>query len=393
MSSILADRNKHSGEAAAIILRKIADEIAKEKQVDLAQLDTVDIRGKGRLARSLIKYNDERFAFRTTLSITKKDFMLPFEPNTKHLKLWYMMDHKGPQILDLSGLQHHGELEGHPTLSSVPIDLGVHQWSTEPKSCAMNFNTGADSISALQGELIVIPDHPALQVLTNNDLYPDYKCFSLMFRFLSTTYAADTTGGGTIFRRFGTKRDNASNGWLAAFDSDGDIVLYVFQNGTWYQRKVDNLLTNNIYEVVMTYDERAGTTAADRIKIYVHKYTDPVPPTVFNEAVDDPLGSFLLPATNEHKMFIGGRSTRDGYFKGWLQDFRIYAPDFRVPDRDRKPLTEQQVKNWFKNKLTISNAQFGGVAVTGYFNLSLESLNHPTINPAVLNRTFYHGYT
>jgi hypothetical protein len=391
MSSILSERNKHSGEAAAIILRKIAEEIAKSKQESLSNLDTVDIRGKGGFSTSLIKYNDERFAYRKLVPTNKTNFELPFEPNTRYLKLWYMMDHKGPQILDLSGLSHNGELEGHPTLTSVPVDLGIDQWSTEPKSSAMNFNTGTDSISALQGELIVIPDYNILRVLTNDPIYPTHKKFSISFRFLSTTYAADTANGGNIFRRFATKRDDPNNGWLAAFDSGGDLVFFVFQDGIWYQCKVDNLDTHTIYEAVLTYDESKGSTNLDRIGIYVHKYTDPIPDEPENLAVDDSGSSFLLPPVTETKMFIGGRSARDGYLKGWLQDFRLYVPDYRV--ENRQVLTTQEIKHWWTNKLTIQDTPFGNVAVIGQFNLSLEEYNIIDIPPAALSRTFYHGYT
>ena len=391
MSSILSERHKHSSDQAAILFKKIAEELVKQANEQNQLLETIDVRGKGRFSSSLIKYNDERFAFRRTIDVTKDDFELPMEPDTKYIKLWYMMDHLGPQILDVSNHGFHGSLEGHPTLKNVPVDLGMEQWSTEPESIAMNFNTGTDSISALEGELIIVPDHLEYNVLWNDDLFPVYKKFGFMFRFLVTDSSADTSNG-IIFRRFATKRDSSQNGWLLAFDDDGDFVFHVLQDNVWYRRKVDDLLLNTIYEVICTYDEQAGSTAADRIKIYIHKYVDAVPGTVTDSSVDDSASSFVLPTNPEYRLFIGGMATRAGYFKGWLQDFRIHAPDNRV--QERSVITPAQAKNWFTNKITLGNTAFGDVAIVGLFNLSDETLNPPaptieSITPPVLNRSMY----
>lgn len=376
MSSILSERHKHSSEQASILLRKIAEEIVKDRNKDLQELDTVDIRGKGRLDKSLIKYNDERFAFRRKILLSKNDYELPFEPNTKYLQLWYMMDHLGQYITDISNNGLHGLLEGRPTLTLVPIDLGFEHMPEEPRSIATNFNTGTDSISELEGELIVTDNYPRLRHFTNTALYPTTK-LSIMFRFYSTDWTADDIGGGSfIFRRFSTKRDDADNGFALAFDEDGDVCFHVYDTGVWYKRKIDNLLLNAYYDVVCTYDETAGATAADRIKMYWHRTLQAVQDPVVRQDVDD-ANTLVLPPTTELKHFVGGRSLRDGYFKGILQDYREYHPINTVPSR--QVLTPTQVKNWFTNRLTIENTAFGNVSVVGFFNVADNDLNNPYI--------------
>ena len=341
MSSSFNTIRKHTSDPNALRIKQLAQELAKQRSDNTsADLESEDIRSQGRMDHSTIKINDERLKFLTTIPVNHDLYEMPFEPDGDKLKLWLMMDHLGRRIQDASGFQHNGILLGHPTMHRSPLDMGFMQTSASPAFPAMSFNTALDSVGNPTGEHIQVVNHPDLQFSQFSN------GFSVAFRFNCVDFSFDTTSG-SFNRRFASKQDDPDNHWVVIFDVTGDIDFQVTDNGVLYKRDFDNLQLNTWYQTVMTYDPSAGSTSADRIKIYVDGIEG-----------SSASGVTLIPPPPQiRNLYIGARTASTAFFRGFIQDFRIYMD---------KVLTQQEVTNLNNNELSISDIPKGKVFVINY---------------------------
>ncbi|MGD1837510.1 MAG: hypothetical protein ACPKPY_05570, partial [Nitrososphaeraceae archaeon] len=209
MSSHFSQIRRHSSDPHAERIKELAERIADQESKNV-RLDSEDLRSTGKMMHSTIKINDERLKFTTTLqSSGTSGYELPMEPDFDSLKLWYMMDHLGSTIRDLSGFNHHGKLLGHPSMQRAGIDMGFLQNNIDPAFPAISFNTADDPVNATEGESIIVPDHPDLQIKDAT------SGFSITFRFFSIDWSLHKPEEGVQFnRRFANKRDDPNYGYV-----------------------------------------------------------------------------------------------------------------------------------------------------------------------------------
>lgn len=356
---------KHSSDPHALRFKELAAELAKSKNTANANdLESDDVRSQGRMDHSTIKLNDERLKFVFPINAsTDYIFEFPTEPDFDKLKLWFMLDHLGTKIKDMSGFKHDGFLLGHPTLHRAPLNLGYLQTSASFGFPAMSFNTALDTVGNYTGEHIRVPDHPDLR-------FSNFATgFSVCFRFSCAEFAREDTDEGIFNRRFASKLDDANNHWVIIIDELGGLVAQVTHNGVLYQRDVDDLeLSPAWYQVMMTYNPNAGATSADRIKIYVG-----------GNEVSSPTNISLIPAPVTQKdLFIGARYAGNGFFRGFIQDFRIYM---------NKVLTPTECFNLNANEITIDDIPKGHVFIIQYATIWLQASARKTHIFSILNTT------
>lgn len=341
MSSSFNTIRKHTSDPNALRIKLLAQELAKQRSDNTASdLESEDIRSQGRMDHSTVKINDERLKFLTTIPRDNELYEMPNEPDGDKLKIWLMLDHLGTKVLDASGFGHNGNLHGHPTMHRSDLDMGFMQSSDSPAFPAMSFNTALDSVGNPTGEHIQVINHPDLQ-------FSQYSNgFSVAFRFNCVDFSFDTTSG-SFNRRFASKQDDPDNHWVVVFDVTGDIDFQVTDGGVLYKRDFDALQLNTWYQVVMTYDPNAGSTSADRIKIYV-------------DGIEGSSASgvtLIPPPSNIRNLYIASRTASTAFFRGFIQDFRIYMD---------KVLTQQEVTNLNTNELSITDIPKGRVFVINY---------------------------
>ena len=361
---------KHARDATSIRIRELAQELARQKsQIQGSQLETDDIRSQGRMDHSTIKLNDERLKFGTTLAAGNTDFYheFPTEPDFNYLKVWFMMDHLGTKMRDMSFFNNDAVIVGHPTLRRLPLDLGFQQLSSSPGTPAMLFNSGTDVVSSTNGEYIWVPENPTIQF--SNSLYPNG--FSIGLRFNCLDFSSHfPVGGGEIQRRIASKTDSTvtgddvitpTDGWMlianaAADGSNRGITFMVMQNSIIYQKRVSGFVVGGTYQLIVTFD-KTQPIATNKIKMYVGGVESSVTNTT----------TFLLPL--HPNLRIGARDSVSGFFRGYIHDFRVYM---------NKVLTQAEVTNLSNNDVTIDDIAKGHHFIIQYalVSQSMRSKTH-----------------
>jgi hypothetical protein len=345
---------RHSSDAASIRIKELTQALAKQAS-DLAgsQLETDDVRSQGRMDHSTIKLNDERLKFVTTLSASNTDFFyeFPSEPDLQYLKVWFMLDHLGARMRDMSGFGNDAHIAGHPTLRRANLDIGFQQTVAGGGTAAtpaMLFNSGIDVVSQKNGEYLFVVDNESIQFTKHA------AGFSVHFRFAALSFLGHVTSEfGTFVRRFASKTDDALNGWnivLYATNTEGTqggIEMSVLHNGVEYKRRTTGYALNTWYQIAITYDP--NVSADNRIKIYTGGIETSLP------------GIATLIISSFTNLRIGARDAETGFFYGYLQDFRMYMG---------KVLTQQEVTNISNNDMTIDNITKGHVFVIQYAMVS-----------------------
>ena len=313
-------------------------------------METDDVRSMGRMDHSTIKLNDERLKFITTLQGANTDFFyeFPTEPDFNFLKVWFMLDHLGRRMRDMSGLGNDAFISGHPTLRRSGLDMGFQQTASGGGMSAtpvMLFNSGTDVVSQLNGEYIWVPDKPAIQFI----LFPVGFSICLRFNCLNFNQYYSPSLGFSNYRRLVTKRDDLANAWAFtvyptnAEGTQGGVEFEIMHDNVAYSRRTTGYNINTYYQVVVTYDP--NVTADQRIKIYTGGIENSIPST---------FGNNLNSITN---LRIGARGAESGFFYGYIQDFRLYMG---------KVLTQAEITNLNSNELSIDSILKGRLFVVQY---------------------------
>ena len=344
---------RQSYDKIGVHIKELTQQLATNRsKLEGSQLETDDVRSQGRMDHSTIKLNDERLSFGTVLSSSNTDFYyeLQEEPDLDKLKVWFMLDHLGAKLKDMSGFGNDAYISGHPTLRRAFLDLGYQQLETSPAIAVMSFNSGTDVVSQTDGEYIYIPNNESIQFSRLD------TGFSIHFRFNCSNFASHIPlEGGSYSRRFASKTDDPLNGWNILVYPTGSIVngmathggveVEIMDNGVQYARRTSGYTSGFWYQVVITYDPLAGPSTDDRIKIYTGG---------FENSVDSSFGTILSTDTD---LKIGARSSSTGFFHGYIHDFRMWFG---------KILTQQEVTNINQNELTISNIPKGHSFIVQY---------------------------
>src|SRR5688572_12000711 len=104
-------------------IKLLFDKFAESVIASNPELDVSDLRSIGKMSRHIVKVDSDRLAFAITIPKTRQ-YYFPLEgPGYEPLKLWYLFDHLGTTIRDISGHDHNGTLLGHPTMERAPINM------------------------------------------------------------------------------------------------------------------------------------------------------------------------------------------------------------------------------------------------------------------------------
>ena len=339
---------RHGSKATNIRIKELTQELARQRSAT-SGLETDAVRSQGRMDHSTIKVNDERLKFITRLAGSDNDFTyeFPTEPDFNYLKVWFMLDHLGARMRDMSGFGNDAYISGHPTLRRVGLDLGFQQTSAGGGTGAtpvMLFNSGTDVVSKRNGEYVWIPDNPSIK-------FTQFTAgFSIAFRFNCLNFNPHhPPEGGSYSRRFAAKTDDASNGWSLivyptnAQGTTGGVEFEIKDGGTNYAKSTAGYSVNLWYQVVVTYNRNAS--ASERIKIYTAGTEDSSTTT---------FGTLLPTHTN---LRIGARDFETGFFFGYIHDFRLYMG---------KVLTQTEITNINQNEMSIDDITKGHVFIVQY---------------------------
>ena len=369
---------RNASNSADVRLKELTQELARQRsELAGAQLETDDIRSQGRMDHSTIKVNDERLKFVTTLASANTDFFyeFPSEPDFTYLKVWFMLDHLGARMRDMSGLGNDAYITGHPTLRRSGLDMGFQQTAGGGGLSAtpvMLFNSGTDVVSQKNGEYIWVPDNPSIRF----SLFS--AGFSITFRFNCLDFNNHLNAENvTNVRRFAAKTDDALNGWnLVVYPTNaggttGGVEMNIVHNGVTYKRRTTGYNSNTYYQVVVTYDP--NVTADLRIKIYTG-------------SVENTIAGFTtLFLPTQPNLRIGARDSENGFFYGYLHDFRLYMG---------KVLTQAEVTNINSNEMSIDNIVKGRIFVVQYALVStaMRSKRHRYQIGGYITRTKIHKF-
>lgn len=342
MSTAIQRIRQFTSKDLQLKIKLLFDKFVEQTLKSNPELDVSDLRSIGKMSRHIVKVDSDRLSFAITIP-KDRQYYLPLEgPGYDPLKIWFLFDHLGTTVRDISGHEHHGILLGHPTMERAPINMGYLQTSASFGFPAVAFNTGRDSVSATEGEAVRIPDHPDIRINNKNN------GFTFTFNFNCIDASQHVGPGFNFNRRFIAKTDDATHNVTVAFGaSQNDLEFHVVDDGVLYRRELSSLNTNFWYQIAMTYDPNAGPTEVDRIKMY-RSGVELSASTVTS----------LIPASVPNvDMYIGSRDQGLAWFRGYIQDLRMY--DF--------VLNSGQINNLVTNCVTILPIAKGAVAnVNGF---------------------------
>jgi hypothetical protein len=164
--------------------------------------------------------------------------------------------------------------------------------------------------------------------------------FSVAALIQPQTFAQTPTGESIYVAE---KTDDVNNLWGLLLDTSGKIHFNVKFGGVDYSQKTTtgSLSLNAWSWIICTFN--ASTHA---IAIYINGISqtlsaDTVTDTDYNNA--------------KTGLYVGATSANDGYFDGWIADFRYYR---------EKVLSQAEVTNLNTNMLSISSIPLGAVSIT-----------------------------
>ena len=302
-------------------VNELSKQLAKAMS-ETNKIETDDVVGLGDSDHSLVKYYDELNFAKTfdTSIIGTTGPKLVFEPDYDKLTLWLKYNHLGWDLTDYSGFNNNAEIFGSPCLTSG-IDVGYLGGSKQ-------------SVAHDAGEEIYyeVPDNTTIQVTgisTGISFFDRVK-----FKSFTTQNGAD--------RVLMWKIDDvsANNGFYMKVMDTGKLRFYIKRAGTEYKvETVTPLSLDTAYDLGFTY-----TVAGNLMKVYVdgieQTYTSPAALTWPDSTLN---------------MVINRRTTDIGCGDTDRMDTRVYR---------EKVLSQTHFANLFTNKISISTALFGEVAVT-----------------------------
>lgn len=301
-------------------------------------IETDDIRSFGRMSHSTVLYDDEKLSFIDLIDTTVITFELPAEPDGVAVKVMLFFDHLGNKIIDLSGFKNDGTVEGDPLICRTSVDLGF--MSGSPSSPAVALNLFKNTLGTINSDAIVLTDNSSVRF--KDSIYG----YSIFLRFNTIDFSKE---GGLIYRQLVTKRDDSNHAFLIDFDQDGYIHFQLFDSPTTYRVKsLTPVLPNQWYDLVATYNP---VDPGAELKLWLNGSRVDVSSTDTTHSFND---------VGFNNLYIGTKIPKAGYYKGYIQDFRIYG----------KELLQDEITNLWTNKVTVASIPFGKTAIFPYFCLN-----------------------
>ena len=292
----------------------------------------------GFTSRNFLTFHDNLAFSRLHTLAEDDDYKLTAEPDGNLFKLWFTFD--GITELEDQALWGHiGTIFGDSGCDALAE--GVYEGIGAGGTICKRFNGTNNYIQVLPSEHLTINNRPQ---------------FSIFIRFK----VDDVTQDQTLFEKY-----DDLNGLFAykAIITNRRVVFMVSVNGTGYTKvNSANLVNNTWYDVWMRRDNlnltvyvngsdaTAGLNSAGFSEQGFSSggFTTRFPPVEF-----DPIPTSTGVGTS---LLIGVDGTLQSFFKGYIQDFRIWA----------KLVTPTEISNQWTNKVSISNIAFERCAVVGY---------------------------
>ncbi len=351
MSSIAALR-KFSSDPLSARFKALTDQLAQSIAQN-TQIETTDMPNSIKVDNSIISYSETSQVLIKPISL---NYYLPFEPDLNTLTLWYRFDDWTNTVSDASFFQNDGVIQGGVPLGTNGPDKGFGQ------TIAFGFNGS--------GQQIDVFDDPSLRPIHTTGSFTNtggtnttgsFKTlsfsigltaigFSVAALIYPTTFSPNISGQ---YRYIVSKVDDFNNMWLILLDTLGLIHFWVYKAGVSHSVVSITPITALTWNwITVTFSQSTNTSTIYLNGALMPTATD----TPFELA--GPGGGFAHASTD---MFIGSNSGLDGFFQGYMSDFRYYH---------EKVLNQFEVSNLATNYYTISAIPFGQVLI-----ISLGAIN------------------
>jgi hypothetical protein len=317
-SNFVYQIRRYSGDPLAQRFKLLSEKLAQFEATAL-QLQTGDMKNYISITNSINQYKEQGFAKSKPVTTT---FFLPFEPDLNKLTCWFRFDAWGKVTRDVSFQGNPGRILGQTPTAALGPDKGYGAAGT----IAMNLDGST--------QFIEVSDNANIQ------LVGQVTGFSIAMLIQPQTFAQTTSGEN---RYIAEKTDNPTNFWGLSFDTSGHIRFEIKLGGSDFSVVSTSTVTLNTWNwIVITFNTATQTTV-----IYKNGAVQGQSSTTVTDS------DFTNVKTN---LYVGATGANDGFFDGWISDFRYYR---------ELVLTGAQVTNLNTNMITTSSIAFGAVATAG----------------------------
>lgn len=314
-SNFILQVRKYSLDPVNSRFKLLAEKLAQFEAAAL-QLQTGDVKSFIRITSSILKFTEADNNFtkaKTTI------FYLPLEPDMKLLTLWFKFDAWGKIVRDASFMGNTGRILGQTPQGAPGPDKGAGG------SIAMNLDGATEYIEVADS--------------ANTKLIGQATGFSVAILIQPQTFALTPTGES---RYLAEKTDDVNNLWGLLLDTSGNLHFNIKFGGTDYSTKTTTSLSLNAWTwVTCTFNASTHATAV---------YFNTAAQTTAADTVAD--SDYTAVRTD---LYIGATAMSDGFFDGWIADFRYYR---------EKVLSATEASNLATNMFSISSIAFGAVTVS-----------------------------
>lgn len=314
-SNYIYQVRRFSGDPANLRYKLLSEKLAQFEATAL-QLETGDIKNSIKVTNSINQYKE------ADINVSKPKttaFYFPFEPDGSTLTCWFKFDAWGKVVRDASFMGNAGKIVGQTPTAATGPDRG------QGSSIAMNLDGSTQSIE--------VADKDNIRLTTFS---PRVSIAALIY---PQTFAQTATGES---RYIAEKTDDATDLWGLFLDTSGNIHFNIKYQGVDYSQKTTTPVSLNAWSwVVCTFN------ASTHVVVI---YKNGVSQTVTTDTVTDT--DYSSAKTN---LYVGATSANDGFFDGWIADFRCYFG---------KVLTSAEVSNLNTNMLSTSSIPLGAVSIT-----------------------------
>lgn len=169
--------------------------------------------------------------------------------------------------------------------------------------------------------------------------------FSVATLLYPSTYSPTISG---MFRFICSKVDDPDNMFVLYFDTTGLLHFWVYRNDISYSVVSNNAVPVQGWNWIMaTFNATTKTSSIYLNGVQIQTSVD-IP-----FEMPGPTGDFAHAPTS---LFVGSNSGSDGFFQGFMSDFRYYH---------EKVLNANDILNLATNYFTISAIPFGQVLIVG----------------------------
>jgi hypothetical protein len=287
------------------------------------QIEASDMPNAIKVDNSIIQYREDSKVTQKSESV---NFYLPFEPDLDTLSVWYKFDSwTSGQVSDASFFNNHGFIRGGTSTGTNGPDKGFGP------TVAYGFDGSRQNIQV--GEVD--------EIVANGDVVG----FSVATLVYPSTFSPTITGQ---YRYIASKIDDNDYMWVLFIDIQGNVHFWNFVAGVSHSIVTNNpIMVRSWNWVVATFDVVTNTPKLYINGIFVSTSTD-----IPTEA-SGPTGDF---AHAPNDLFIGSNSGHDGFFQGYMSDFRYY---------NEKVLNLFEAQNLAMNYYSISYIPYGQVLIVG----------------------------